>query len=290
MKRIWKEPLLHFLVLGALLVAVYATARPDTSERGNVIEINDVEIALLTDRWTKQWGRSPTSEELLGLVDARIREEVLYRQALQFGLDEGDEVLRRRMVQKLEFLISSAAVPENPADAVLRSFFRTRAEDYRDPARWSFTHVYFNPDRPGVGAEEAAGVALETLRSRRPVPTRAPELGDRFMLQYDYSHVTARAVDRMFGARFGQHIEDLPAGEWLGPILSGYGWHLVRIGDRTPSRVPTFEEVAPRVRIDYIDDAKSRARDLAYQAARETYDIRIDEAALAKVVTSTREP
>ena len=281
--RQWlREPLIHFLALGAALFILYGLVTGNDGRRatGDVIEISGAEIAYLTQNWARQWGRPPTPEELGGLVDEFVREEVLYREALAMGLDSDDTIVRRRLVQKLEFLAEDLAMYVDASDGELDEFFASRSDVYRIPARLSFTHIYFSPDQRGETAEADARRVLAALGGETEPPLRAPDRGDRFMLQYDYARQSPQDVERLFGSGFAEGLFALEPGSWQGPITSGYGMHLVRIDDRVEGRMPDLEEVRERVQIDFDADRRRRARELFYTEALKNYDVRVDEEAL----------
>jgi peptidyl-prolyl cis-trans isomerase C len=275
-----REPLVQFTILGAVLFLGWAFVSDlfaeDDSRR---IVMAEAEIELLADGWQRQWQRPPTADELQSLVDARVREEVLYREAQAMGLDVNDIVVRRRMVQKMELLSQDLALLVDPTDQELRAFFAENPDDYMVPPRISFSHVYFNVDRRGAVVEEDALRALETLRAMDQAPATAPELGDRFMLAYDYRLQSPAEVQRSFGSGFAADLFDLDAG-WQGPIGSGYGLHLVNITEQAESRVPEYEEVRNRLVNDFNRMRRDRANEALYEGLSEGYRIEIDEAAI----------
>jgi peptidyl-prolyl cis-trans isomerase C len=275
-----REPLVQFTILGAVLFLGWAFVSDlfaeDESRR---IVMAEAEIELLADGWQRQWQRPPTADELQSLVDARVREEVLYREAQAMGLDVNDIVVRRRMVQKMELLSQDLALLVDPTDQELRAFFAENPDDYMVPPRISFSHVYFNVDRRGAVVEEDALRALETLRAMDQAPATAPELGDRFMLAYDYRLQSPAEVQRSFGSGFAADLFDLDAG-WQGPIGSGYGLHLVNITEQVESRVPEYEEVRNRLVNDFNRMRRDRANEALYEGLSEGYRIEIDEAAI----------
>jgi hypothetical protein len=280
--KLLREPLVHFVALGAVLFLVYAVVSgvfaSDASRR---IEITESEVQFLAETWQRQWQRPPTEEELQGLVQARVREEVLYREALAVGLDQNDVVVRRRMVQKMELLSQDLALLADPTDQELQAFFLERQEEYRVPPRISFSHVYFNPDRRGVALEDDARRALAELREGRLPPQRAPELGDRFMLPYDYARLSPLEVQQQFGSRFAEALFELEQG-WHGPIVSGYGLHLVNVGERVESRIPEYAEIRDRLVTDYNRMRSERAKNALYEGLLANYDVEIDQEAVRR--------
>jgi len=282
--KLLREPLFQFAILGVVLFGVYAFASDAfSSDEARVIEMSEAEIAFLAANWQRQWQRPPTEQELRAIVDARVREEVLYREAVAVGLDVNDLVVRRRMVQKMEMLSQDLALLADPTDTELRTFFDEGPEEYRVPPRLSFSHVYFNADSRGPAVEEDARAVLAELQARNPTPERAPELGDRFMLQYDYSLRAPIEVQQQFGSYFAEQVFQLEPG-WQGPVASGYGVHLVYIGDRVEGRIPELAEVRDRVVSDYNRERAQRANTALYEGLRTNYDVIIDEEALARAL------
>lgn len=280
--RLLRDPLFHFVALGAVLFLVYAVVSDIlASDANRRIEITESEIQLLAETWQRQWQRPPTEEELRGLVQARVREEVLYREALAVGLDRNDAVVRRRMVQKMEMLSQDLALLADPTDQELQTFFQERQEEYRIPPRISFSHVYFNPDRRGAAVEEDARRALTEIRKQTPPPRTAPELGDRFMLPYEYQLLSPVEVRQQFGARFSESLFELEPG-WHGPIVSGYGLHLVNVRERADSRIPAYAEIRDRLVADYNRLRSDRAGAVLFEGLSANYEVEIDEGALER--------
>lgn len=275
-----KEPLVLFILLGAALTLVYSVASGAfAADESKTVSMDASEIELLAANWERQWQRPPTEAELRGLVDARVREEVLYRAAQSMGLDRNDVVVRRRMVQKMELLSQDLATITDPPEADLRAFFEENREDYRVPPRVSFRHVYFNLDSRGMAAESDALAALEELRASNPDEADVSLLGDRFMLAYEYTLRTPIELQQAFGSRFAEAVSELEPG-WHGPVPSGYGLHLVEITDRVESNLPEFEQVRERVLVDYERVRRDRANELLLEGLSANYSIEIDEAAI----------
>jgi hypothetical protein len=204
-----------------------------------------------------------------------VREEVLYREALAVGLDRNDVVVRRRMVQKMELLTQDLATLADPTDAELQAFFQERGEDYRIPPRLSFSHVYFNLDRRGNAVEDDARSVLVELRAETPPPLRAPERGDAIMIDDDFAQATPDEVRRIFGNRFAEAVFKLEPG-WHGPIVSGYGLHLVNVGERVEGRIPEYGEVRERLVDDFNRRRRDRANEALYKSLAVQYEIIID--------------
>ena len=279
--RGWKDPLLLFVLLGAVLVLAWsALSGRLAGDEAKRITMDSEEIELLAANWERQWQRPPTEAELRGLVDARVREEILYRTAQSMGLDRNDVVVRRRMVQKMELLSQDLATITDPPEAELRAYFEENRDSYRVPPRISFRHVYFNLDRRGYErAESDARALLMELRDADPDRIDVASLGDRFMLASEYRLRTPEEIAREFGSAFAEATADLGPG-WHGPVGSGYGTHLVEITERVESRVPEFEQVRDRVATDYARVRRERANQLLLEGLSADYEVSIDSAAI----------
>ena len=276
MSRLLREPLVHFLLLGVLLFVVFGVAGPGGGDlQDRRIVVTEAAVQRIVATWQRQWGRSPSDRELAHLVEQHIREEVLYREAMALGLDQNDSIVRRRLVQKLEFLSEDLAVPREPATEDLEAFFASEIERYRVPKRLSFTHVYLSRDRRGDRVEADAASLLAKLR--RSDEERAPAMGDRFMLQYDFVRKSEAEIGRDFGSSFAAALIELDGGGWEGPVESGYGLHLVRVSERSPSRLPALEDVRKEVTNDYTAHLRKQANESFYSELRARYDISLQE-------------
>ena len=283
MPRLLREPLVHFLLAGAVLFGLSALFGQSfgVGGNGNRIEVTADRIRQLRETWTRQRGAPPTRPELDSLIENFIREEVLYREAVASGLDQGDTIVRRRLAQKVEFLAQSVASTVEPSDAELRAYFDDNGERYRIPEQVGFQHVYFSGSNRGAGAEAAARSALARLASGAVAAAEAALLGDRFMLQYEYPPQSRDQIRDLFGPRFAGRLFELPAGAWNGPVPSSYGMHVVRIRERIPSRLPGLDEVRSRVVLDLNEERLRSAADTYYEGLRRRFEIVVDAEALA---------
>lgn len=283
MNSIFREPLLHFALLGAVIFGVNAFLNDGAAKTKPQIEITAADIEHLRALWQRTWQRPPTPKELQGAIDARVREEILYREALAMGLDKDDTVIRRRLVQKLEFLSEGVATSVEPNSAELHRYLKEHAERYREPARLSFMQVYFNTDRHGPQTETITRKALQALSAGGGSPMEAGRgYGDRFVLGYAYGNESIADISHKFGQGFADAIAPLPPGRWHGPIASGYGLHLVYIEDRTPARTPPLAEVRDAVLHDYEQAKREKVMQAFYERLKQRYHIVIDEAAFRR--------
>jgi len=286
--RFVREPLCHFLVLGAALFVLHGLTRGRSEPSLDTITVSAAQISLLQEQWTQQWQRPPTQKELLALVDQHIRDEVLYREAKALGLDRDDTIVRRRLVQKIDFLFADAATLAEPSREELRAFFAEHADQYREPEKLSFTHIYFSPDRHLGHIRQDAEQVRSMLQAKAHV-LRAPEWGDDFALSYDYTQKTEAEVAREFGETFASTLFTLLPGAWHGPLESGYGLHLVRVQERLASTSPAFDDVRDKVKEDFIAAKRRQANELAYQRLRERYKVVVEQELGTSVATMERE-
>jgi hypothetical protein len=269
-----REPLVHFLAMGALLFLLFG-AFGDAGPADDEIVVTPQRVTQLAQRFAMQWQRPPTREELDNLIESYVREEVLYREALAMGLEQDDTVIRRRLVQKLEFL-SETLVPD-PSDDTLRAFLGENPERYEVPASYTFQQVYFSPDRRGGRVEDDARAALAALRAGRVGDVES--LGDGFLLPRQFTRVSGTEVAGLFGSDFAAALSDLEIGSWQGPVLSGYGLHLVRVDEAVPARPALFDEIRNRLETDYMTEQRRQTEEEVYQELRERYviDIQLPE-------------
>jgi parvulin-like peptidyl-prolyl isomerase len=275
MKRLLREPLVHFLLIGAVLFGIYGLmpSSRTASASSKEIRLTRDELAQLALLFQSQWRREPTPEEFGRLVENRVQSEVLYREALAMGLDKDDEIVKRRMGQKMQFLAEDVAAAREPTSAELKAWYEKNTASFAHPPRVSFRHLYFSPDRRGARARVDAAQALAKL-SGQPVDAKiAGALADRFMFQEYYRDRAPEFLGKEFGPQFALAVAKLPPGAWQGPVESGFGWHLVFVDTVIPGRVPAFEEIEPDVKAAWLAEQKTLAWQKAYQEMRAKYTV-----------------
>lgn len=270
-----REPLVHFVVMGAVLFAAYAALGRDGAGAPGAIVVSRGQIEHLATGFTRVWQRAPTAEELERLIHDYIREEVYYREAVALGLDRDDTVIRRRLRQKLEFLSEDIAALAEPTQADLEAFLQSQPERFRTERSFSFRHVYLNPERHG---DRLAADAQALLGRLKRVGARADvsALGDSLLLASTFESVSSGEISRQFGEEFAHAIDGLAPGEWSGPLQSGYGVHLVLVSARTEGRLPALEEVRDAVRREWANTQREKANELFYQRLLARYTVTID--------------
>lgn len=275
MKRLLHEPLVHFLLIGVVLFGAYALTSDGrgASASSREIRLSLDEIAQLVALFRSQWQREPTADELQRMVESKVQNEILYREALAMGLDKDDEIVKRRMAQKMQFLAEDVAAAREPTSAELEAWFEQHRDLFAQPPRLSFRHLYFSPDRRGERARADAAQALAKLAGQPEDAAVAGELADPFMFQDYYRDRAPDFLGKEFGPQFALAVAKLAPGSWQGPIESGFGWHLVFVDTAIPGRVPPFEEIEPDVKLAWLGEQKKNAWESAYREMRARYTV-----------------
>jgi len=266
--RFIRDPLFVFIVVGILLFAVDSVRQQESTDSNIVVSKNDIQ--RLHDQWLSQMGSAPTPGELDGLINSYIREEIFVREARKLGLERDDVIIRRRLAQKLQFVVEDHALLETPSDSALRGYFDRHKQRYEIAERLTFSHVFFSPER----RDDANKDAIKQLTSIHDGNWR--ELGDSFMLRRTYTQATSTEIRRDFGSRFMTSLSSLPVGTWRGPIVSGYGQHLVKLTQRNPARESSFDEAIERVRNDFNLERRNEANETELNAMRKNYRVEIE--------------
>jgi len=274
-KRCLREPLVHFLLIGLGMFVIYGVLNPGPGQGGSLsrIVLTEDDLRQLQIAFTAQWRRPPTPEELAGLVNSKVREEILYREALALGLDKEDTIVKRRMAQKMDFLAEDLSDLREPTTEELRAWFEKNSQRFALPSRTTFRHLYFSPDRRGEHTRADAVSALNELAGKPEDSPAAVALADPFMFQDYYGDRTPEQLAKEFGPNFAQSLFQIKPGSWQGPIESGYGWHLVWVGSITPSRMPQFEEVEQDVKSKWIEEQRAETKRKMFEAMRTRYEV-----------------
>jgi hypothetical protein len=276
LKKLLRGPLVHFLLLGTVLFAAHgALVKRATSEPGK-IAVSQFRIDHLTEGFARTWLRAPTAEELEGLIRDYIREEVYYREAMAMGLDRDDTIIRRRLQQKLEFLSENITDLTPPTDEELRAFLQNHPDQFRSQRRFSFHQVYLSLERHRDSLAGDTGELLRQLKSSNNSDTS--RLGDPSLLEHRFANVEATEVAKQFGEKFASALNDLPLGEWQGPVESSYGIHLVFVDERTERRSPALEDVRDAVRRELLNVRRLESNKKFYDGLRKRYTINIEPA------------
>ena len=274
-QRLLREPLVHFLVLGAGLFLTYSLVNEGVDEAPDRIVVDEVRALRLAEQFQRTWMRPPTRQELEALVEDFVKEEILYREALALGLDQDDLIIRRRMRQKMEFLNADLAEQRVPTDAELQAYLDAHPDRFRRPPQLSFQQIYFNPERHGDDLEGQAGELLARLNGN-PAEAGDPRmLGDPTLLPPRLDAATPREIAGTFGSGFAADMETAPVGRWSGPLQSSYGLHLVRVTKHEPESLPALAEVRASVEREWSAENRRQANESFYQALRQRYTVEV---------------
>jgi len=275
-KRVLREPLVHFLLIGIALFGLYSLIQPAVDDDLNRIVITSSQKDQITAQFSRTWMRSPTEDEFNALIESYVRDEVYYREAIALGLDKDDMQIRQRMRQKLDFILEDLVV-EEVNDKTLLLFLKQHPEKFSQQTQTSFEQLYLNPDKHQDLAADAA-IMLQNLRDGAIPQT----LTDPTMLPYAYRLLTPSEIARQLGDKFALEVQVLVPGEWAGPIYSSLGGHLVKITEQIPSSLPELAEVRSEVEREYHTQRRQQQKDIAYQKMLEGYEVVIEQTTKGK--------
>jgi hypothetical protein len=284
--KLLREPLVHFLLLGAVLFGVFALVGDRGSARDGHIVVTPGHLEHLMISFTRTWQRPPTAQELAGLIDDYIRDEVLYREAVAMGLDRDDTIVRRRLRQKLEFLTEETAEMAAPSDEELQTFLQQHLDAFRVEPRLAFRHIYLSRDRRGDAANAAARQLLLQL-TRGDAAMDPTVLGDPFLLPPEVALASRSEIARLFGDAFATQLQHLELGRWTGPIESAYGLHLVFVRERVDGRIPALAEVREAVQREWLAARRKAVNEQFYQRLRARYTVTVEQPQAASDHTPT---
>jgi hypothetical protein len=273
MLRLLREPLIHFLILGAVLFLLFDLTGETDQPGERRIVVTSGQVEQLAGQFSRTWLRPPTPGELDGLIERYVRSEIYYREALAMGLGQDDPYVRNRLALKLEVLLDDLSAEAEPEDGELTRFLEANAERFAEPSRLSFRQVYLNPERHADPAGEAQRL-LELLRSG----VDPAGLGDVSMLPPGLDAATGDEAARQFGGDFVAALDGLEPGAWVGPVRSPFGMHLVRVTERQPARQPALAEIRDAVLAEWRDRRRREAREQAYLRLRERCEIVLEPA------------
>ena len=272
MIRVLREPLVHFLLGGAALFLLYGAVTGDRGARSDRIVIGEERVASLAATFQRTWLRPPTPAELDRLVQDFVDEEILYREALELGLDRDDLVVRRRLRQKMEFLHLDLVETPAGTDEELAVFLSANADRFREPARLDFRQVFVNPEEGDGDVQQRAEQLLRRLRAGDSGDAVA---GDRTLLAGSMRAASPRDVAAAFGTGFAEDLFALTGDAWQGPVASSFGLHLVRIEARTPGRPPPLAEIRDQVEREFAAERREQTNQHFLETLRGRYEVEI---------------
>lgn len=278
--NLFKEPLLHFLVIGAALFFVYdfrVDNTPLPSGKAAIpteeIVVSQAAIEQMCSQFAKTWQRLPNTEEQKGLVEDFIRSEIYYREAIAMGLDRDDEVLKRRLRQKVEFIFEDIGSWAEPTDGDLEIFMELHREKYLTDPKVTFRQIYFNPDQLNTAAHLDIPRILDELNAGGDPDS----VGHPTLLDQEIQLLPLWDIRKQFGEGFGKKLLELKPGVWAGPIVSGVGIHLVLVRERSGPRLPDLIEIRETVKRDWLVEKQKELKDAAYLKIRERYSVTVEK-------------
>jgi hypothetical protein len=257
------------LGLGTVLFLLHRAVAPPPSRE---IVVSAAMVEALRQDHTRRLGVRPSPDEERALIARFVGDEVLYREALRLGLDRGDVIVRRRLVQKMEFLAEEDVPAAEPSDADLARQLAAHPARYDQPARVSLRHVFAGSQRHGTEAESLAR-AWRTALEHGADPLA---LGDPFLRGHELMAQSERELGAIFGAEFAARVVDAPVDRWVGPLRSSYGFHVVRLFARTPARTPAIDDIREVLRSDWLEEQRAAGRQAAVEALRRGYVVRVE--------------
>jgi hypothetical protein len=275
MRSLLHEPLLHFLLLGAALFAADGFVNRAPKVQPGEIIVSAGQIEHLAARFAQFRQRPPTTEELKGLIDQYVREEILSREAMKLGLDQNDAIIRRRLQQKMEFVATDLATADEPTEAELAAWLAQHPDDFRQEQRFSFRHIYLSPGKRGDRFDADLAKLLADLKQAGE-QADVHTLGDSFLLPHAFADESQSAVAAQFGPEFVGQLARLQTGEWTGPIHSGYGVHLVLLTARTESYLPALDEVRELVKRDIMSERRLEANRRLLDGLLAQYKVKVE--------------
>jgi len=254
MKQYFREPLVHFIILGGLLFAGHSLWQSHVSKADYTITVSPDEMERQATIFAGENRRQPTDEDLQALLFAYVEEQALMREATRLGLGGDDTIIRRRLAQKMRFMIEDIDAPQDPDDATLDAWFHDNIHKFIKPETRSFSHIYFSPEKHGEDMDKTVQTVMQSVDS-----TNWESLGDPFMLKRDFTRLSTIDVSRLFGADFAASVFNASKDGWQGPIDSAFGRHLVRIDETTSKTTPDLNDVRPQVISTWQDETQRSA-------------------------------
>jgi hypothetical protein len=278
MKSLLREPLIHFLCIGAALFLLFELFDDPAGPQSSRIVITNGQIEFLKASYARSRQRPPTEQELQGLIDGYVREEILYREALALGLDKDDTIIRKRLNQKLELMSDDIAGITVPSDEQLQKFLETHAERFRIEPQVAFRHVFIDVAQRGYQADDEASKLLAVLSDEKS-NSDPDTLGDRLMLPKTYTLTTVGEIAKMFGKPFSLELINSKPGQWIGPVQSGYGLHLILVTEHVAGKLPQLDEIRETVEWEWSAAHRKELKENIYNEFREKYTVDFEQPA-----------
>jgi hypothetical protein len=281
-----REPLFQFLVLGTALFGLFHLVGGKKAEAPERIVVSSARIASLAEGFARTWQRPPGKEELQGLVDDYIRDEVFYREGRAAGLDRDDVIIRRRVRQKMEFFAEDAAISE-PTEDQLAAYLRSKAERFKTEDHVAFRQVFLSATRRAGSIDSDAKQVADVL-ARADAAVDTTTLGDPFLLGEEFKAVSRNEIAGVFGDGFAKRMSAVEPGRWQGPISSSFGQHFVYVSARIPGTLPPLDAVREAVRREWSSARRLEAEQKLYASLRQRYEIVVETPSRSAQVETSR--
>ncbi len=272
MKKLLKEPLVHFILIGIFLFALYGVVNKNENE-GEVILLDQSDVDNIIASWEMQWKRFPTEEELKNLLEQNVKQEIFYQEALKMNLDHNDEIIKRRLAQKMEFLSNDISSLKVPSDEDIQFFYNQNKLKYEVSSKYSFYQIIFSPDKrtnPTIDANKVLtdfkNASFEEMKNK----------GDQMPFAYFMSDVNTNDIAYQFGSMLSERFEEIPINQWYGPVTSSFGEHLIYITSKTDKRIPDLAEVKKDVLLDYEYDQQQKTNEAIIKELKKKYSVKLD--------------
>lgn len=269
LKKIIKEPILLFFLIGIILFIFYAQAASFIEKRNKQVYVSKSQIELLGESFKKTWNRNPTETEFTALIDNFVMDEIFFKEAVDMGLDKTDPAVKRRLRQIMELMLDDFATIY-PTEVQLRKYLSDHPEKFRRDSRISFQHVYFTMED-----KEKAVSFLIRLQKSLPIDERST--GNLLMIPNEFDDESEREIERLFGKKFTANVFELETGNWHGPVESAYGWHLVNVSNRIKGEVPDLNEIWDVVEREWSVERKKKIKEEQYKVMRVQYNVTIED-------------
>ncbi|MFD1316454.1 peptidyl-prolyl cis-trans isomerase [Namhaeicola litoreus] len=270
MKKFLKEPLLHFMLLGAMIFGYYYLTN-EAEESEAAIVIDDAEYDYLLSLWKNQWQREPNEDDIKAFLDQYIRQEVFYKEALALSLDHNDIIVKRRLAQKMEAVSNDLnAMIKPPTEGDLHAFYLANQALFQLPPSFTFQQVLFLNNEQNL-AEQLA-ISKNALNNGGEIPANRKQ---KLSLPNLWENSSPAEINNAFGGDFAQALDSLPITQWVGPVLSGFGQHLVYISKKDSSKMANFEDVKPYVLNEYEYQSELETQEQVYLELLDKYGLKI---------------
>jgi parvulin-like peptidyl-prolyl isomerase len=274
MTKLHREPLVHFIILGALLFAGHMLWQAHISKADYTITVTAAEMERQALIFAGENRRAPTDEDLKALLFAHVEEQALMREAQRIGLGEDDTIIRRRLAQKMRFIIEDVDTPALPGDADLKSWFKANLNNFISPETRSFSHIYLSPEAHGGSLDAEAQEILSKLDN---AAQNWKALGDPFMMKRAFKSLNAVEAARLFGPNFSKELFELDGTHWQGPIESAFGLHIIQLDNVTPEVIPEFQDVRGDVENAWQKEAQRTLNQNNLKELIQKYKVKVED-------------